>query len=389
MSGDALRLEVHHDLAEIGQAAWDGLVGEGSPFLEYAWLRGLEETGCVGPEETGWIPRHASLWDGDTLVAAAPAYVKHHSMGEFVYDWSFAHAARRMGVGYYPKLVVGVPFTPVTGQRLLVAPGQDPDARRLQLVAGLHRLAEALGCHGLHLLFTRARETELATMAGGAERLQTQFMWTNAGYGTFDDFLARFRSKRRKAMRRERRAARELGLSLRLLGGGDLGTAPLDQMFDHYDRTCQIYGGWRYLNRDFWAWLQAHWADRLRLFGAFDGPRLVAGALCVEKADRMYGRYWGAATALPNLHFELCFYGPIERAIAQGLGGFEPGQGGRHKFRRGFEPELCRSVHWYFEGRLDHPLRTWLVKEARDVRASREAQLAESPLRVKQADATG
>lgn len=378
-----LRLKVHDDLSELGQETWDGLVGDGSPFLEYAWLRGLEETGCVGGEGTGWIPRHVSLWDGDTVVAAAPAYVKLHSMGEFVYDWSFAHAAQRMGVEYYPKLVVGVPFTPVTGQRLLVAPGQDADTRRLQLIAGLHRLAKALGCHGLHLLFTDPKETELAATAGGAPRLQTQFQWTNDGYDSFDHFLDRFRSKRRKSMRRERRCAGELGLSLERLTGPELGLDPLMQMYGHYSRTTAMYGGHRYLNRDFWAWLHEHWSHRLQLFCARDGQRLVGGALCVEKGDRMYGRYWGAEGELPNLHFELCFYAPIAHAIAQGITGFEPGQGGRHKFRRGFEPELCRSAHWFFEPRLDAPIRSYLDQEAQEIRAGRIAQLSESPLRVK------
>ncbi len=379
----ALRLRIHDDLSEVGQQTWDALVGDATPFLEWGWLRGLEETGCVGPEETGWIPRHVTLWDGEALVAAAPAYVKLHSMGEFVYDWSFAHAARRLGVGYYPKLVVGVPFTPVTGRRLLVAPGEDPDTRRLQLVAGLHRVAQALGCHGLHLLFTDARETELAGTAGAAPRLQTQFQWTNADYADFDQFLARFRSKRRKSLRRERRAANALGLRLTRLHGDGLGLAPLMQMYDHYSRTCAMYGGHRYLNRDFWAWLHEHWAHRLQLFCGLDGERLVGGALCVQKGDRMYGRYWGASGQLPNLHFELCFYAPIQHAIDRGLGGFEPGQGGRHKFRRGFEPELCRSAHWFFEPRLEGPLRGYLAQEADDVRAGRLAQLAESPLRVK------
>ena len=383
-----LRIHVHEALSELDPVAWDALVGDGSPFLEWAWLQGLEETGCVGGE-TGWIPRHVSLWDGDTLVGAAPTYVKLHSMGEFVYDWSFAHAARQLGVPYYPKLVVGVPFTPVTGPRLLVAAGQDGDTRRMQLLAGLKQLSAALGCAGLHLLFTTPEETRLAVGAGGAARIQTQFMWTNAGYGDMDGFLERFRSKRRKALRRERRSAAATGLSLDVRGGDDLGLDDLQQMFDHYTRTTAMYGGHRYLNAEFWEHLHARWRHRLRLFGAWNADQLVAGALCFEKGDQLFGRYWGAAEELPNVHFELCFYAPIEYAIRQGLRRFEPGQGGQHKFRRGFEPEICRSAHWFQEPRLDGPIRGYLDQEADEVRARRESQLAESPLRVKDQAAPG
>jgi len=376
-----LRLRVHEGLVELGEPAWAGLVGESSPFLEWAWLQGLEETGCVGGE-SGWIPRHVSLWEGERLVAAAPAYVKLNSMGEFVYDWSWAHAARRLGASYYPKLVVGVPFTPVTGTRLLVAPGEDREVRRLQLVSGLRRLAEALGCSGLNLLFTTREETEQLATCGFAERLQFQYMWSNPGYADFDAFLARFRSKRRKVLRRERRAARETGLRLECLSGDALPFELLLEMYGHYDRTCDQYGGWRYLNRDFWEHLHAHWRPRLRLFTARDGDRLVAGALCVQKGQRLYGRYWGAGIHIPHLHFELCLYRPIEHAIEAGLEGFEPGQGGPHKFRRGFEPELCRSAHWLLDRRLDGPIRGFLREERAEVTRRRRRLLDESPIRA-------
>jgi predicted N-acyltransferase len=378
----SLKIRIHKGLAELGQEAWDALVGESSPFLEWSWLQGLEQTGCVG-QETGWIPRHVSLWDDGLLVAAAPAYIKLHSMGEFVYDWSFANAAQRLGVPYYPKLVVGVPFTPVTGQRLLVAAGQNASTRRLQLMAALHHVAKALGCAGLHLLFTNQDQTEAAVGAGAARRIQTQFQWRNDGYADFDQFLERFRSKRRKSLRRERRSARETGLSLEMLTGDRLSLLDLRQMFALYERQTRLYGGSRYLNVAFWDHLHRTWRHRLRLFAAHSGDLLVAGALCIEKGDRLYGRYWGASQRVPNLHFELCFYAPIEHAIRTGLGGFEPGQGGRHKFRRGFEPEFCHSAHWFFEPRLDGPIRGFLDQEVLEVRSQRNAQLAESPLRTK------
>ena len=168
-----------------------------------------------------------------------------------------------------------------------------------------------------------------------------------------------------------------------MLSGEALGGGMLSQMFGHYDRTCAMYGGWRYLNESFWEHLQGAWSHRLRLFAACSGDKLVAGALCVEKGSRLYGRYWGSGVDVPDLHFELCFYAPVQHAIERRLAVFEPGQGGHHKFRRGFEPALCRSAHWFFEPRLDGPVREYLAQEVVEVQDRRLAQLAESPLRVK------
>ncbi len=351
------------DLSSVPEAAWDHLVGEGSPFLEHRWLRALEESGCV-EAETGWIPRHVTVWRGEQLVAACPAYVKLHSMGEFVYDWSWAHAARQLGLPYYPKLIVGVPFTPVTGQRLLVRPGPDAEELRQILVAGLLELGKQLKCAGLHVLFPEAEESQALEDLGGHLRLQSQFHWTNQGYADFEDFLKRAMSgKRRGEVRRERRRLAESGLEVRVLEGEQIDEAALAAMQGFYTDTCWKFGGRSYLNPDLWAWLLEGFRDRLHLVLAYDQGRPIAGALNVQKGERLYGRYWGCSEERPYLHFEVCYYRAIEHCIERGLGVFEPGHGGGHKHPRGFEPTITRSNHWLTDPRLSGPIEDFLVRE--------------------------
>jgi predicted N-acyltransferase len=372
-------VRVFGDIASVPEEAWDRLVGGGSPFLEHRWLRALEESGCVDPD-TGWVPRHVTVWRRDRLVAAAPAYVKLNSMGEFVYDWSWAHAARQVGVPYYPKLIVGVPFTPVTGQRLLVEPGPSAAELRQVLVAGLQELARQLECSGLHVLFPQPGESVALEQLGGSLRLQSQFHWTNHGYSDFEDFLARaMKGKRRGEVRRERRRLAETGVTLRVLEGEQIDEAALAAMQGFYTDTCWKFGGRSYLNPDLWAWLFEGFRDRLHLVLAYDQGRPIAGALNVQKGERLYGRYWGCSEERPYLHFEVCYYRAIEHCIERGLSVFEPGHGGGHKYPRGFEPTLTRSNHWLADPRLAGPIESFLVRERAAVR-ERVSELSRSAL---------
>jgi len=346
----------------------------------------LEESESVSAD-AGWIPRHVVIWEGEHAVAASPCYLKLHSMGEFVYDWSWANAARQVGCPYYPKLVAAVPFTPVTGARLLVAADQDRAAREQQLVAAMHTVAQQVKAAGVHVLFCTEAEQRALAGLGAMARVQSQYHWFNHGYADFGDFLSRFRSKRRKAIRRERRKVREAGVSIEALTGEALTPAVMHILYGYYRQTCSRYGGWDYLQRPVWELLSERWPDRVVAFVARMSGEIVAGAFCVFKGDRLLGRYWGCrrGARLPDfLHFELCYYAPIAWCIERGAVAFEPGQGGEHKFSRGFEPTICRSAHWLFDSRLADPIRGFLIRERAAVEARVAGLLAESPIRLKE-----
>ncbi|MCB9683745.1 MAG: GNAT family N-acetyltransferase [Alphaproteobacteria bacterium] len=359
-----LKVSVLGSYAEIDATAWDALVGDdGSPFLEHVFLRTLEDFGCAVPE-TGWTPRPVVVRDGERLVGAAPCWVKEHSMGEFVYDHGWADAAMRAGLSYYPKLVVGVPFSPVTGQRLLIAPDADRAAVLEALLAGIE--AAGRDCHGLHVLFdTEEESTELAAR-GAFTRLQYQFHWTNQGYERFDDWLKAFPSDKRNKLRRERKEVARLRF--------DVKTAPdeaeLAALHRFHRNTAGQFGPWGrvYLSEEAFQHLGQVWGDRLHTVLARDGDRLVAGTFNVLKGDRLYGRYWGCDRDIKFLHFEVCYYRPIEDAIARGVKVFEPGHGGSHKVSRGFDPTITYSNHLLRDPRLHDALARHTEGEARRVR---------------------
>lgn len=365
------QVQVVGSYGEVAAAEWDALVADGSPFLEHAYLFGLEQTGCA-TTDTGWTPRPVLARDDDgRLMAAAPAWIKTHSMGEFVYDHGWADAARRAGFPYFPKLVVAVPFTPVTGDRLLVRQGVDPEPWRDALLAGLQAAVEQAGCHGLHVLFDTEDESRHLEQRSGFSRLQYQFHWTNEGYHTFDDWLARFRSKARKQIRRERRE--HAGLTFRV----HTNPTPdeLDVMHSFYADTCRQFGPWGrvYLSRELFRQLGEVWGHRLVVVLACDGDRVIAGALNVVKGDRLYGRYWGCSEQRPFLHFEVCYYQTVQWCIEQGLAAFEPGHGGGHKYKRGYHPTVTRSNHWLVDPRLHEGLRRHTERERAHVLEEAEA----------------
>lgn len=351
-----MRIELLDSYTQLPDA-WDDLDPDGSPFTERVFLAAMEATGCA-TAETGWLPRPVLVYDGDRLIAGAPAWVKSHSMGEFVYDHAWANAASSNNIPYYPKLIVGSPFSPVTGKRLLVAPDAPPNSVDA-LLQGLQEAAR--GTLGLHVLFNTFAEAERLSAAGGFTRLQHQYWWTNRGYRSYDDFLAVLTSKARKEMRRERRKVEHLRF--------ERVVAPSPQQMDHlfrfYADTCdKHYYGRQYLNHDLFDALQQDWSDRLLAVLAYDGDRCIAGALDVLKGDRLYGRYWGCDEEVKFLHFEVCYHQGIEFAIEHNLQVFEPGHGGEHKFRRGFEPELTYSNHWLAHPGLHDALKRHSAKEA-------------------------
>ncbi|HWM85052.1 MAG TPA: peptidogalycan biosysnthesis protein [Kofleriaceae bacterium] len=365
-------------IAEVDAAAWDALDHAGSPFLRHGFLCALEETGSVG-RAAGWEPRYILAERGGALVAAAAAFVKSHSFGEFIFDWEWAHACQRAGLDYYPKLVVAAPLTPATGPRLLRAPGLSAALRRAAgaaLVAEAERVAEEEDCSSLHFLFCTEEERDLLVDLGLAARASYQYHWHNRGYRDFDDFLGRMSSRRRKQLRKERSRARAAVDAIELLPGADLTRAHLRDLDRFYRINVAAHGGSAYLEPGFFAALVRCMPEAVLMARAVRGGRTVAGALFLESEQALYGRYWGAFEDVPMLHFEVTCYLGIERCIERGTPLYEAGAQGQHKLLRGFEPSPTHSAHRMYHPGLDRAVRMFLREEAPAV-ARHMARLAQ------------
>jgi len=339
-------------LAQVPAAHWNALAGTDFPFLRHEFLHGLETTGCT-TAASGWQPCHLLLRQGTDLVAVLPAYLKSHSYGEYVFDWSWADAWHRSGLQYYPKLVSAIPFTPATGPRLGIAAGIDPATAWRMAADALSRFAGERGLSSWHLLFPPAAESELLSQLGTHRRAATQFHWYNEGYGCFEDFLGAFTSRKRKALRRERRRVVEQGLVLKTLTGAAIAEDDWQQFYRFYQLTyAKRSGHGGYLTREFFLDTAAGLGDQVVMMLAYLGKRAVAGALCFRSADTLYGRYWGCEHEFDCLHFEACYYQGIEYCIREGLARFDPGAQGEHKIQRGFRPVTTWSNHWIADPRL-------------------------------------
>jgi uncharacterized protein len=364
-----MELRTHPSIRDLGQRAWRQLLPpDAPPTSSFEWLDALERTGCVRPER-GWMPAHVSLWDNQSLVGAAAAYVKGNSEGEFVFDHGWARFAEdRLGIDYYPKLLLAVPFTPTSGPRLLVAPGVDRDRVAAAFVAGLAQLCAKLELSSAHLLFPSSEEADLLERHGLIRRAGLQYHWHNQSYQSFEDFLSRFSSKRRNQIRRERRALERSGVRIEHLTGRELGPEVLDPIYEFYCSTVnKYYWGRQYLTRAFFERVFESMPERLHVVLARDGGsrRPIGGALNLLGPRALYGRYWGAFEELPMLHFNVCYYEGIEACIRRGLGLFEPGAGGEHKVARGFVPTLTHSLHHLADPRLELVVRDFVGRERR------------------------
>jgi uncharacterized protein len=363
-----IELRTHRSIREIDHAAWDALLAPTHvPHMRWAFLDALEATGCVRPE-VGWLPQHLSMHKDGELVAVAPAYIKGNSEGEFVFDHSWARfCEENLGIDYFPKLIVAVPFTPATGPRLLHAASFPAEEAYRALAAGLERLTEGNGLSGSHVLFLTDGAANHLERAGFLRRHGVQFHWRNAGYTSFDDFLGRFSSKRRHQIRRERRELKEGGIELSVLSGSELGVENIDHMYEFYTSTVdKHFYGRRYLNREFFHEICVRMPDQILVVMAREkGARKpIAGAFNLVNGQAMYGRYWGATEERPFLHFNVCYYAGIEACIERGLECFEPGAGGEHKHARGFESTLTHSVHHLRDPRLRGPVARYLKQES-------------------------
>ncbi len=333
--------------ADVPRPDWNALPGcAHSPFARHEFLSLLEDTGCVGGD-SGWMPCHAVLDNADGGVRGImPQYLKMHSYGEYVFDWAWARAYHQHGLDYYPKLVSAIPFTPVSAPKLLVR--DDDDA--LRLIETAERFARDSNVSSIHALFLSPQETARFAEAGFLVRHDSQFHWINEEYRDFDDYLARFTSRRRKTIRAERRKVREAGIGYHWLAGGEAGEADWLAMYRLYCQTIADHGGMPYLTREFFLGLADAMGEQVLLLQGRRDKELVCSALYFESESTLFGRYWGAAGFFDALHFETCYYQPIERAIERGLRCFEAGAQGLHKLSRGLAPTTTRSAHW-----LKHP----------------------------------
>jgi predicted N-acyltransferase len=351
------RTRIVSSLAEIGQTAWDALVArqsEANPFLSYAFLHALHESRSAS-EDSGWVPQYLTLWRDDHLVGALPLYLKWHSYGEYVFDWAWADAYRRHGLEYYPKLLSAIPFTPVSGSRLLAA---DAEVQQT-LIALLKTLQSSDGeVSSTHILYPPQEQAEALRQAGFMLRSGVQFHWVNNDYADFDGFLATLEQKKRKNIRAERRKVAEAGVTFRQIAGAEASEADWRFFKRCYDHTYAMHGSSPYLNLDFFLRIGATMPQNILLIQAQRAGKPIASSLVIHDETTLFGRYWGGIEDIPCLHFETAYYQPLEFCISRKLKYFEGGAQGEHKMARGFLPQKTWSAH-----SLAHPAFADAVEE--------------------------
>jgi hypothetical protein len=348
-----MQLQWLDSISKVKAADWNALFPADYPFTRHEFLQALESGGSVGSSsgrQTGWLVRHFVLWQEDQLIAAVPAYLKLHSYGEYLFDWSFAEAYQNYGLDYYPKLLLAIPFTPAEGPRLGLAAGMDKAQLLQWLQQGVGQLNQLLPLSHLQCLYAEPDDQQAFRDAGFVERFDVQFLWSNQGFQSFNDFLAVLTARKRKQIRKERATVAEQGVVLKTLSGADLDFAFWQQFYGFYCDTYQKrsrHNG--YLTAEtFRLWGQTM-AKRIVVFAAFADEKMLAASLCFQSETTLYGRYWGCAEDFNFLHFECCYYSGIEYCIKQGLQFFDAGAQGEHKLQRGFAPVLRHGFYQFTE----------------------------------------
>lgn len=339
-------------------SGWNKLAGD-HPFLQHEFLHNLERSGCV-TKETGWEPYHLTLWRDNSLVAAMPLYLKHHSYGEYIFDWAWADAYHRNGLNYYPKLLSAIPFTPVTGPRLLT----QEESLRKRLAQTALDLARELNVSSVHVLYPT--ESQAAELGSGnyLQRDSTQFHWHNHGYRDFDDFLNAMSHDKRKKIKQERRKLYEQGITFELVEGVEISETDW-RFFNHcYRTTYRQHHSSPYLNLDFFLRLGRDQPNQVVMFKAIAQGNPIAAALNLKCSGRLFGRYWGARVYVPGLHFETCYYQGIAYCIEQGIDVFEGGVQGEHKVARGLMPVKTYSSHWLAHPQFSTAIADYLARES-------------------------
>ncbi|MEH2197369.1 GNAT family N-acetyltransferase [Nostoc sp.] len=371
-------------IAEVPQNAWNALAMPlKTPFLEWEWLNNIE-TSQSATAKTGWLPNHLTLWRDRTLIAAAPLYLKGHSSGEFVFDHQWAELADRIGVQYYPKLLGMTPFTPAEGYRFLIAPGEDEDEIVAIMVHEIDTFCSKNRISGCHFLYVDPQWRPMLERHGFTTWLHHSYVWENAGFKTFDDYLKVFNANQRRNIKRERKAVEKAGLRLQTLSGDEIPQSLFPLMYQFYADTCDKFGWWgsKYLTQRFFEQLHNDYRHRVLFVAAYseeDNSHPLGMSFCLFKGDKLYGRYWGSFQEIDCLHFDACYYAPIEWAIANNIQSFDPGAGGRHKKRRGFPAMPNHSLHRFYNNRLGQIIRPY-IKEVNQLEQQEiEAINAELP----------
>jgi predicted N-acyltransferase len=378
---DPTTVRIVRAIKEIPRADWDRLLDHGSPFMKWDWLDALEQSGCI-EEETGWLPHHLVVARGGEIVGACPMYLKLHSMGEFVFDYEWAEFAHRLGISYYPKILVGVPFTPVTGGRFLTAAGADRRSLIQLMGQALVQIARDNKISSVHVNFCLEDERQALSAAGFIQRVGLQFHWENRGYGSFEDYLGSFRSDRRNKIKRERRAMSERAIAIRVVEGEEVASHHLRTMFSLYKTHVDaLYYGRQYLTREFFEALGRRFAPHVCLIFAERDSKIIAGTFNVRGDAALYGRYWGAFEDEPFLHFNVCYYAAIEHCIKNGLARFEAGAGGSFKQLRGLEPQATTSMHYLVDAKFRGAVERPLAQEREMIALKRAALLEKSQLK--------
>jgi len=375
-----MTVRIATSIGQIDRAVWDGLDHGPSPFLRHGFLTALEGSGSIGGssrgKRSGWEPVYLLAELDGRVVGAVAAFVKHHSYGEYIFDWSWAGAAERAGLDYYPKLVIAAPMTPATGKRILVGPGEDVDAVTAVLAAAVRAVADETGCASIHWLFCTEDEQRRLAQHGFASRASFQFHWQSQGYAGFDEFLGVLASRKRKQIRKERAKVHAAVDGLRWINGAELTGGQLDDLDRWYRATTDQHGGHDYLKPGFFHQVAAELPAETWLAEVSVGGKPSAGALFFETPHGLYGRYWGTDVAVDCLHFETSYYAGIERCIERGIPRFEAGAQGEHKLVRGFVPTATYSAHWLRHDGLRAAIEDFLRRETGAV-ARQMAQLAE------------
>jgi len=382
----ALSLSTIEGLRDVAETDWDLCANPAdqpsNPFVKHRFLKAMEDSRSVG-EGTGWQPMHLTVRDDNgRLLGVAPLYAKSHSYGEYVFDWAWADAYERAGGQYFPKLVCAAPFTPATGPRLLARTDTEIPSEQIRagLLQGLVQVCQQTNTSSLHINFPTSLEADEAEKQGVMKRIGLQFHWHNQGYTQFDDFLDAFNSRKRKAVKKERREAQALGLDIRCLQGPEIQEQHWDAFFRFYMNTSDRKWGSAYLTRDFFSMIDP---SDVVLVMAFDGGVPVAGALNLLGDDCLFGRNWGCDAGYKMLHFEACYYRAIDYAIEHRLSRVEAGAQGHHKLQRGYLPSSTYSLHWIKDPGLDEPIRNFVKREGEQVMAEIDALTAqESPYKT-------
>jgi len=378
-----MHIVVHSSLAEISSAQWNALLVGNNPFMRHEFLLGLEKTNCVSASH-GWEVSHIAAYDDihlNALIGAMPCYIKSHSYGEYIFDWSWADAHQRHGLNYYPKMSNAVPFTPATGERVLVSSDYTPDTIQDALLKKALEIVEQRGLSSFHSLFCTQKECLRFSQNNLLERHSTQFHWRNNDYSTFDDFLAKMSSKKRKNIKRERRRVIESGVRYQWLSGDKLSTEAAHIMHRFYSRTIAYYGAQSYLNRPFFEYIAEHFKQNtLFLFAEYE-DQIIAGGLYFKSDETLFGRYWGALNNFHSVHFETCYYQAIDWCIQNGYQRFEAGAQGEHKLARGLEPSTTYSAHWISHPQFRNAIDEFLCSEQEHIAHYQKAMASHSPFK--------